>query len=425
MNFLNRLRRSLGPGMIMAATAIGASHIVLSPVAGARFGYELIWLVLFSHFFKYPAFEFGPRFAIAKGQSLIQGFQSVPGPRNWALYVFLTTTTLQGLTILTGIISITASIVFVTIGILPFPAWIAVLGLLVVILHKTGKYPALEFGSKIMLAVLAATTLLAFITAPPKASDLFMMFTPSIPLGSTLLISSILGLMPTGVNVAIWHSLWALEHRSKWEQTTKNKVEILKMGLLDFRIGYWLSAVLAIMFMSLGANLLRPRGITPDGVNVALTLSGIYTEMLGPWMFPVFMLAAFFATFSTVYSVMDGFPRAFSTILRRLFPENLFLKNPANYAYWIFMAVIFTFSIVVNTLVPNPVLLASLVGVLSLIIAPVLYSLNYYCVTRLIDDESMRPSRLKRIWALAGILFMMLAAGFYIYTELYLRWLRG
>ena len=62
----------------MAATAIGTSHIILSPVAGARFGYALLWLVLFSHLFKYPAFEFGPRYAVATGTSLIRGYQQVP-----------------------------------------------------------------------------------------------------------------------------------------------------------------------------------------------------------------------------------------------------------------------------------------------------------------------------------------------------------
>ncbi|MFQ5789319.1 MAG: divalent metal cation transporter [Acidobacteriota bacterium] len=118
---LRRMAASLGPGMIVAATAIGTSHIILSPVAGARFGYELIWLVLFSHVFKYPAFEFGPRFAIANGVSLIRGFQDVPGPKNWALWVFLATTTLQGLTILAAVISVTASILVVSLGALPTP----------------------------------------------------------------------------------------------------------------------------------------------------------------------------------------------------------------------------------------------------------------------------------------------------------------
>jgi hypothetical protein len=82
------------------------------------------------------------------------------------------------------------------------------------------------------------------------------------------------------------------------------------------------------------------------------------------------------------------------------------------------MAVIFAIGVVVNTLVPNPVLMVTLVGVVSLLVAPVLYGLNYYCVTRLIADESMRPSRPMRIWALGGIVIMTLAVGFSIYTRL-------
>ena len=39
--------------MIMAGAAIGTSHIVLAPVAGARFGFDLLWLVLFAHLFKW------------------------------------------------------------------------------------------------------------------------------------------------------------------------------------------------------------------------------------------------------------------------------------------------------------------------------------------------------------------------------------
>jgi Mn2+/Fe2+ NRAMP family transporter len=404
--------------MIVAATAIGTSHIILSPVAGARFGYGLIWLVLFAHLFKYPAFEFGPRFAIANRVSLIRGFQDVPGPKNWALWVFLGTTTLQGLTIFAAVISVTASIMLVSLGGLSYPAWIVLLGFLIIILHRTGKYPALALGSKLALGVLVVVSVIAFAAAPPRPSEWAQMLIPGLPAGSVLLAAAIFGLMPTGINVAIWHSLWAVEHLEEWEKTAKDKREMLELGMTDLRVGYWLSAILAVVFVSLGANLLQPRGLTPNGIDVALTLSKIYTELLGDWMFPVFMLASFAAMFSTSYSVMDGFPRTFASLVRTLFPSNRFLHKSVNPAYWIFMVVIFAFAVAVNTLVPNPVLMVTLVGVVSLLVAPVLYALNYYCVTRLIPDESMRPSRAMRIWALAGILIMTFAVVFSLYSRM-------
>jgi Mn2+/Fe2+ NRAMP family transporter len=407
---------ALGPGMIMAATAIGTSHIVLAPVAGARYGFALLWILLLAYLFKYPAFEFGARFAVGTRSSLIRGYQAVPGPRNWALFLFLATTVLQGFTILSGVMAITGSILTTAVGGLPYGGWMIALGLAVMVILRTGRYGALATGSKLMLALLVAGTLIAFVMAPPRAVDLRSAVVPTIPLGSVLLIASILGLSPTGINVSIWHSLWAIEHLPRWESGGRSRREVLRASAFDLGIGYWGSAVLAVMFMSLGATLLQPRGLVPQGLDVVLTISAIYTEILGPWMYPVFMATAFAVMFSTLYSVMDGFPRAFSTILKTLFPGSAFLGRPSNPTYWGFMAAIFTFAVAVNTIFPSPVVVVQLVGLLSLMLAPVLYSLNYYCVTRIAPEE-VRPSGFLRAWALAGILFMAGAAAFYVYTQ--------
>jgi len=414
---VRRFLRILGPGMIMMATVVGASHVILSPVAGARFGYSLLWLVLFSHLFKYPAFDYGARFAVARGFSLIRGYQLVPGPRNWALWVFLTTTTLQGLAVTTGIMSVTASIVLVNVGLLPFTGWIVVLNLFIIGIHRFGRYGALQLISKVMMFVLAAITVLAFSVSQWSPGDLLRIFVPSVPDGATPLASSIVGLMPAGINVAVWHSLWAVAHLPYWEEQAKDRRHMLAMSLTDLRIAYWMSAILAMMFMSLGASLLRPRGLTPDGLDVAITISTIYTELLGDWMYPVFMIAVFAAMFSTAYTVMDGFPRAFSTIARDLFPESASLRRPGDPAYWAFMLVIFGFIVITNTLIPNPVLLVSLTGLLSLLVSPVLYVLNYYCVTRLIDDPALRPSMTNRIWGILGVVTMSASVVFFLYSQ--------
>jgi Mn2+/Fe2+ NRAMP family transporter len=416
---LQSVFRSLGPGIIMGATAIGTSHLVLSPVAGARFGYELLWVILFAHLFKYPAFEFGPRFAIARGVSLIEGYREVPGPRNWAVWVFLFTTVIQGLTVLAAILSVTAAVLY---AIVPGPSlhhYVIGLGVVIVALHRTGRYPALSLGSKLALGVLAIVSIVAFVAAPPSPAAVVTALVPRIPDGSLLLMLSIVGLMPTGINVAIWHSLWALEHLDTWKKDAPDRPAMLRLGMFDLKTGYWLSAGLAVIFVCLGAVLLQPRGLTPGGVDVAITLSQIYTEILGDWMYPVFMTAAFAAMFSTAYSVMDGFPRTFSSLLKTLRPANRWLRQAADPAYWLFMALIFLFAIATVLLLPDPVLIVQYTGVISLLVAPVLFGLNYYCVTRLIDDPAMQPGRLLRWWGLAGILLMTGA----VLLSLGYRWL--
>ena len=409
-----RLAR-LGPGIIMAATAIGTSHLVLSPVAGARFGYDLLWLVLFSHFFKYPAFEFGPRYAIATGKSLIHGYRAVPGPRNWAVWAFLGTTVLQGLTLLAGMLSVTAAILLAAFGTFSLTVWVAVVGLAIGALHRMGGFSALTVGSKVAMAVLSVVSVVAFAAAPPAPAELARVFVPSVPPGSLILVASILGLMPTGINVSIWHSLWAVAHRERWREAHADPQEMLREGTFDLNVGYLLSAALAVVFVCLGASLLKPRGLTPQGVDVALTLSSIYTEVLGPWMLPLFLLAAFAAMFSTAYSVMDGFPRTFSTLLATLVPREG--AGPGDTAYWGFMGLIYVFAVGANHIFPNPVLMVQLVGLVSLSVAPLLYGLNYYCVTRLIEDPALRPPPALRLWGIVGFWFMTAAVVISLYVR--------
>ena len=291
--------KSLGPGMIMAATAIGTSHLVLSPVAGARFGYGLVWLVLLAHVFKYPAFEYGPRYALATGHSLIHGYGRVPGPKQWAVWAFLGTTMLQGFTILAGTLAITAAILHAVFAGLTLGAWTVIIGVVIVALLIFGRYQALEVISKGAMGVLVLISVLAFSVALPSGGEWGQMVVPQVPAGSGLLAAAILGIMPTGINVAIWHSLWALEHEKAWLADGSTRAQALAKGRFDLLVGYGVSALLAVIFVALGAELLRPQGLVPQGIDVALTLSEIYTEVLGSWMLPLFLLAAFLALFST------------------------------------------------------------------------------------------------------------------------------
>ena len=70
---MKTLMKSLGPGLMWAAAAIGVSHLVQSTRAGASYGFQLLWLIFVINLFKYPFFEFGPRYAAATGETLLRG----------------------------------------------------------------------------------------------------------------------------------------------------------------------------------------------------------------------------------------------------------------------------------------------------------------------------------------------------------------
>ena len=60
--------------------------------------------------------------------------------------------------------------------------------------------------------------------------------------------------------------------------------------IFGFRIGYALSIIVAIVYLSLGATVLKPLGVDLEGINLALQLSLVFTETVGAWTFPLFIV---------------------------------------------------------------------------------------------------------------------------------------
>ena len=432
--------RSLGPGILLAATSVGASHLLMSPEAGARFGYQLVWLVLLVHLVKYPAFELAPRYVAGRGESLLEAYREAPGPRHWALWLGLVDMSLQAVGVLAALIGLTASFLVgaaaeLGLSSLGSPArdlgaWSLGLVLVLLALVRWGRYGSLRAVNLVLMLALSLGTLVAFAAAPPPAQALPTMLSPALPAGSLLLVAAILGYMPTSVAVSIWQSLWALEHgrfRPGRGDSPESRRSRLKAGLFDLRLGYGLSALLAVAFVSLGATLLHPRGLVPEGPDVALTLSSLYTLVLGEWMRPVFLGMAFCALFTTCYTSIDGFPRTFVATLRvlrgRKAVADLEPEPPAaaetrgeRRIYWIFLLAATFGGMALLAAVPDPVAVVKVVGALGLLLSPIYFALNLWAVQTRVTDPDLRPGPATLVLAAAGFAVMLLGAGLLLWT---------
>ena len=434
--------RHLGPGILLAATSVGASHILMAPEAGARFEYQLVWLVILVHLVKYPAFEFAPRYVAARGESLLAAYARAPGPRHWALWLGLIDMVVQAVGVLAALIGLTASFLVASVGRLGLGAWALVLALGLLAALRWGRYSSLRAVNLVLMLILGLGTLLAFGAAPPPLAAAPKLLVPSIPTGSLVLIAAILGYMPTSVAVSIWQSLWALEQgrfRAGAQLTLQERKARLKQGLVDLRLGYALSALLAVAFVCLGATLLHPRGLVPQGQDVALTLSSLYTLVLGAWMKPVFLAVAFCALLTTCYTSMDGFPRTFVATVKALrgrhqkgsslteptpgsaSPEETSLekdsqkKDSDSKIYWTFLLGSTFGGITLLALVPDPPTVVKVVGAFGLLLSPFYFGLNLWAVTRLVEEPELRPSRFLVGLSFCGILLLVVAGGMLIF----------
>ncbi|MFG0312954.1 MAG: divalent metal cation transporter, partial [Phycisphaerales bacterium] len=56
---MRTMLQAIGPGILLAGAAIGASHLIQSPRAGAGFGFGMLGVLLLACVTKYPFLEFG------------------------------------------------------------------------------------------------------------------------------------------------------------------------------------------------------------------------------------------------------------------------------------------------------------------------------------------------------------------------------
>ena len=107
MGKANDILKKLGPGLLFAGAAIGVSHLVQSTKAGADFGLGLIWALIIANIFKYPFFQYGPKYALSSGESVLKGYKKLS--RNILIvYFFLTIATM--FSIQTAVTIVTAGI---------------------------------------------------------------------------------------------------------------------------------------------------------------------------------------------------------------------------------------------------------------------------------------------------------------------------
>ena len=406
-------RQALGPGFLFAAVSVGVSHLVQSTRAGAGYGFSLLAVILLTLIIKYPLFEFGQRYAAATGHSLLEGYRR-QGKWSLALYLVLTIGTM--FTVLAAVTAVTAGLAMQLTGQhWPVAIWSAILIGVGGLILAVGRYPLLDKVIKVTMAVLTVSTVAAFLLALPKLGGI-RLFGP-VALLDIAFIVGLVGWMPTGLDVSVWQSFWVLARR---HQT--GHAATLRETLFDLRLGYIGTGVLAVMFCVLGAAVMFDRGIEIETSAGAFAgqLIKLYTASLGSWSRPIIALAAFTTMFSTVLTVMDGFPRALQLVVRRFrlpeTPEEIRTKPGKARDYWIWIAVLSAGAMLIIAYGLRSLTgLIDLATILSFVTAPFLGILTYRAITDPVVPEACRPGRGLRALALAGIAFLGAFLLFFLY----------
>jgi len=404
---LKKLLLILGPGIVFASMAIGETHLVLQAYAGALYGMALLWLLVLVHLFYYPIYEYGARYAVATGETLIDGYWRLRfrKPLFWYFIFFLMITPALILGSLCGLTGSVLSAMFpVFHPSIDFDMYSTLIFLVTVSIIVANKYKVIERISKILMLILMLLTIFAFFLCPPKPTDFFSGLIPSIPpvIGVWVVVVAILR-VPSDPAASIFISEWAKEKRKEWGEKPAQLKKSLRMSLIDMRISFSLSFFVAAVFMALGAVIFKPKGIVPEDIDIAFKLSELYTSIFGQWIFYFFLVGAFAAFWGGYVSVMDGVSRLFKNVIQRLFEPKEVTTNRIGKMYIILAA---GAGLLMTTVLERPVVLLLFAVSMALIYYPLVIALNTYCVTKMVDKE-FRPGPINVTLAILGFLLSM------------------
>ena len=365
--------KAMGPGILMASAAVGGSHIVSSTQAGAIYGWQLAIIVLLVNLFKYPFFRFGSQYTLQNNKSLIEGYKEKGKLYLWVFFIM----NIFSAVVNTAAVGILAAAILYNIFPNGFGLSISQLttALIIVTLAMLliGGYRFLDGLSKWVMTALTLATTLAVVIALFKHREYAPDFTAPSPWQLTALpfIVSLMGWMPAPIEISAINSMWTVEKR-------KTAKVSLTDGIFDFNVGYIGTAVLAFIFLALGALIQFGSGQQVKSASAAYIAQFInmYESSFGAWSRLLIAFIAFLCIFGTTITVIDGYSRANET-MRLLFGRKEASQKALN-VWMVFTSIIGI--IIVLLFAGDVATLMRFAMIASFLTTPVYAYLNYSLV---------------------------------------------
>jgi len=329
--------RYLGPGLILSASIVGSGELIATTALGAQAGFALLWMVIFSTFVKVAVQIELARWTISTGQPALTGFNKVPpkfgrvGWINLMWVVMMLSKYLQ----LGGIVGGTAiAFSFLLpiggdpLGFTSTLIWTSIVVILTVVLLYSSQYNRIERGAFLCVVVFSIVTVLIAAGLPftPFAysmDDLLGGLTFSLPLGIIGVAIAMFGITGVGADEMTYYTYWCLEKGySRWvgpndgsEAWVKRANGWISVMYKDAFVSWVIYTLSTLAFFIMGAAVLQPQGLVPEGNGMITTLSNMYTDILGEWASFVFLIGAIAVLGSTLWASTASYPRMYANFL--------------------------------------------------------------------------------------------------------------
>lgn len=290
----------IGPGLVVAATGIGAGDLVATLVAGSKFGYALLWAAIAGCIIKIFLVEGAGRWTLATGHSIFEGWRRLG---RWTSIYFGPYIVVWGFVY--GATAMSASALPIATA---FPIWGnnydivlygAVSGLIGAALVWSGRYQAFEKLVAALVGLMFVTVVGLAVYTLPNIPELVKGLVPLIPEGGVIYTLSIAGGVGGTITLAAY-GYWLKEKgwsSPKW----------MRVMRIDNSMAYVISGIFVVAMLVIGAELLYTAGIAiKSGDQGLLDLANVLEDRHGAFLANVFLVGFWASSFSSVLGVWNG-----------------------------------------------------------------------------------------------------------------------
>ncbi|UYV12563.1 MAG: Nramp family divalent metal transporter [Phycisphaera sp.] len=294
----------VGPGVLVAATGVGAGDLATAAFAGSQLGLTVLWAVVVGALAKFVLNEQLARWQLATGTTILEGAISRLGPIVWA--VFGAYLLLWSPVVALALMKACGAVLHAMIPAVPTYAGAIGCSLAGLAMVWLGGFALFQRVMAACIALMFVVVLVSAIVATPDPAGVVGGLVPRLPedpeaFGWVIALVGGVG----GTLTIICYNYWMRE-------AGRGGVEDLKTCRIDLGVGYAMTALFGIGMVVLAADITSAGEFEKANASVVVRIADRIGDRTHPVMRWAFLIGAFGAVFSSVLGVWQAVPYVFA-----------------------------------------------------------------------------------------------------------------
>ena len=300
--------RQFGPGLVVAATGVGAGDMVATLVAGERFGYALLWAAIAGCIVKIALAEAVGRWHLATQQTIFEGWTRIG---RWTHFYFAPYIVIWGFVYGATAMSATALPLAALFPAVPFNVFAIGSGVVGLLFVWFNRYAAFELLMTVLVGVMFITVVTLAVMLTPDLPAMMSGLILTMPAGSAFYTLGLIG----GVGGTITMAAYGYWINAKgWRDTSW-----MRVMRWDNRAAYAMTGIFVVAMLIVGAELLHGSGVAlTAGDRGLIDLAGLLEQRFGVGIARLFLVGFFAAAFSSVLGVWHGVSLMFADFVSHM-----------------------------------------------------------------------------------------------------------